>query len=35
MIIIKIKKMNLLAIFFSNWYDVHLGGLDYYNAKEE
>lgn len=33
MIVLKIKKMNLLAIFFSNWYDVYLGNLD--NAKEE
>jgi len=29
------KKMNRLAFFFFNWYDIPFGSLDYYHTKEE
>jgi hypothetical protein len=35
MMVIKLKKMNLFAFFFFNWYDFPYGSLDYYNSKEE
>lgn len=33
--IIKIKKMNILAFFFFSWYAIAFGTLDYYHSKEE